>query len=77
MVLGEVAILIGAGIIIGLSAAVGTTRFIASFLYGMKPNDPWIFSAAAATLAVTAVLAGFLPARKASRLDPMDALREE
>jgi putative ABC transport system permease protein len=77
MVLTEVAILIGVGIIIGLGAAVGTTRFVASFLYGMKPNDPWIFAAAAATLAVTAVLAGFLPARKASRLDPMDALREE
>jgi predicted permease len=77
MVLGEVAILIGIGLVIGLGAAMGTTRFIASFLYGMKPNDPWTLSLAAAVLALAAVLAGFVPARRASRLDPMNVLREE
>jgi ABC-type antimicrobial peptide transport system permease subunit len=43
----------------------------------MKPNDPWTLSIAAGVLALVAALAGFLPARRASRLDPMTALREE
>jgi putative ABC transport system permease protein len=77
MVLGEVAFLIGVGLAIGLGAAIATTRFIASFLYGMKANDPWTIFLAAAVLALVAALAGFLPARRASRLDPMNALREE
>jgi predicted permease len=77
MVLGEVAFLIGVGLAIGLGAAIATTRFIDSFLYGMKANDPWTIFLAAAVLALVAALAGFLPARRASRLDPMNALREE
>jgi ABC-type antimicrobial peptide transport system permease subunit len=77
MVLGEVAILIAIGLVIGLGAAIGTTRFVESFLYGMKPNDPWTLSLSAGVLALVAAMAGFLPARRASRLDPMAALREE
>ena len=76
-VLGEVAIQIGIGLAIGLAATIGTTRFIARFLYGVKANDPWTLSLAAAMLALVAAVAGFLPAHRASRLDPMDALREE
>ncbi len=77
MVLREVAILIGVGLAIGLVVASGTTRFVESFLYGMKANDPWTLFLAAAVLAFAALLAGFLPARRASRLDPMTALRDE
>ncbi len=77
MVLREVAILIGMGLAIGLSAAIGTTRFVASFLYGLKANDPWTLAVAAGLLTLVAALAGFLPARAASRLEPMNALREE
>jgi predicted permease len=77
MVLGEVAVLGAAGLGIGLGAAIGATRFLASFLYGMKPNDPWTLSLSAGVLALVAALAGFLPARRASRLDPMAALRDE
>jgi predicted permease len=77
MILREVAILIGFGLAIGLAAAIATTRFVESFLYGVKPNDPWTVSLAACILALVAALAGFLPARRASRLDPMTALREE
>jgi ABC-type antimicrobial peptide transport system permease subunit len=77
MVLGEVALLIGIGLVIGLGAAMATTRFVASFLYGIKSNDPWTLSLAAGVLALVAALAGFLPALRASRLDPMTALREE
>jgi putative ABC transport system permease protein len=77
MVLGEVAILISVGLVIGLVATLATTRFVASFLYGIKSNDPWMVSLASLVLALVAALSGFLPARRASRLDPMAALREE
>jgi predicted permease len=77
MVLREVAILIGTGLAIGLCAAMGATRFVASFLYGTKANDPWTLALGAGFLALVAALAGFLPARRASRLEPMNALREE
>jgi len=77
MVLREVAVLIGLGIVIGLGAAIGTTRFVDSFLYGVKANDPWTLCGAAGILALVAALAGFVPARRASKLDPMTALRDE
>jgi predicted permease len=77
MVLREVAILIGTGLAIGLGAAIGATRLIASFLYGTKANDPWTLTLAVAVLALVAAVAGFLPARSAARLDPMSALRDE
>lgn len=76
-VLGEVAILIGIGLAIGLVATIGATHLIASLLYGVKANDPRTLSLAAGTLASVAAVAGFLPAHRASRIDPMDALREE
>jgi predicted permease len=77
MVLREVAILIGIGLAIGTAAALATTRFLVSFLYGIKSTDPLILFAAAAVLASVAAIAGYYPARQASRLDPMAALREE
>ena len=77
MILREVALLIGVGLAIGLAAALATTRFISSFLYGIKSTDPLTLSLAAATLALVATVAGYLPARRASRQDPMTALREE
>ena len=77
MVLREVAILIGVGLAIGIAVSLATTRFIASFLYGIKSNDTMTLFLAAAVLALVAALAGYLPARRASRLDPMAALREE
>jgi putative ABC transport system permease protein len=77
MVLREVALLIGIGLAIGLGATPGASRLIAGFLYGTKPNEPWTISLAAFVLAAVAILAGFPPAYRASRLDPMKALREE
>ncbi|HUB80290.1 MAG TPA: ABC transporter permease [Bryobacteraceae bacterium] len=77
MVLGEVAILIAAGLTLGLAAALFSTRLLAGFLYRLAPNDPSTLAMACLVLAAAAALAGFLPARRAAKLDPMTALREE
>ena len=65
------------GIIIGLAAAFGLTRFVRSMLYGLEPTDPATFIPAAVLLLAIAVAAGYGPARRASRIDPMQALRHE
>jgi ABC-type antimicrobial peptide transport system permease subunit len=75
--MGEVALLSAIGVAIGLGTALAAARFVASFLYGVKPNDPLTFSLAVALLAAAASLAGYLQARRASRLEPLAALREE
>jgi putative ABC transport system permease protein len=77
MVLREVSILIGVGLVVGFGAALAATRLVASFLYGLQPNDPWTLGTAAAIVAMVAGSAGYLPARRASRLDLMTAIREE
>ncbi len=77
LVLRQTMLLVVIGVIIGLSVALGATRLIASFLYGLTPNDPLTIALAALLLLVVAALAGYLPARRASRVDPMVALRHE
>jgi macrolide transport system ATP-binding/permease protein len=77
MVLREVLALAAVGLAIGMATALGTSKFVASFLYGMKHNDPLALTLAVATLLGAALLAGYLPARKASRIDPTTALRHE
>ena len=75
--IGEVLILIFIGLAAGFAATLATTRFVSTFLYGLTPNDPRTLGSAAVVLAIVAIFAGYLPARRASRLDPMAALREE
>jgi macrolide transport system ATP-binding/permease protein len=77
MVLREVCVLAALGLAIGLPAAFGASRFIESFLFAMKPNDPRALAAAVAILLGAALVAGYGPARRASRVDPMVALRHE
>ena len=77
MVLREVAVLAAAGLAIGLPAAYAASHLVDSFLFGMKPTDPLAISLAVVTLVAAAIVAGYAPARRASRIDPMVALRHE
>jgi ABC-type antimicrobial peptide transport system permease subunit len=77
IVLREVLALAAAGLVIGLAAAWATTHFIASFLFGTKPNDPLTTVVSVAILAAAGLAAGYTPAWRASRIDPMTALRNE
>jgi macrolide transport system ATP-binding/permease protein len=77
MILREVGLLSAFGLLVGLTAAYQTTTFLKSFLFGIKPNDPIAIGASVAILIACAILAGYLPAFRASRIDPMVALRNE
>jgi predicted permease len=77
LVLREALTLVVIGLIVGLIASLGLTKTAESLLYELKPNDPLTITLAILLLAGVAIFAGFLPARRAARVDPMVALREE
>ncbi|HVS81351.1 MAG TPA: ABC transporter permease [Pyrinomonadaceae bacterium] len=77
MVLKESLLLVGAGLVIGVPAAWGAAHLISSQLFGLNPSDPATLSMAVVLLTLVAALAGYIPARKASRVDPLVALRYE
>jgi ABC-type antimicrobial peptide transport system permease subunit len=77
MVLRESLLLVLIGAIIGIPTALAAGRLVAALLFGVSPTDPATLAIATLLLTVVAVLAAWLPARRASRLDPMSALRYE
>jgi len=77
LVLREAAVLAGIGIVAGLGAAMLLVRYVQAQLYGLSATDPRTLVAAAAVLGVIALLAGYVPARRATAIDPMLALRTE
>ena len=77
LVLAHGAGLAGAGIGIGLAGALGVTRFLRAMLYGVSPFDPMSFVAVTFVLSAIALLASCVPARRAARVDPVEALRQD
>jgi ABC-type antimicrobial peptide transport system permease subunit len=77
MVLREVLLLAAVALAISLPAAFGASKLVKAFLFGLEPHDPAALAGAAVTLLLAVTLAGFVPARTASLIDPMAALRHE
>jgi len=77
LVLRQAMVLTGCGVVMGLGLAMATTRFLANSLYGVTPLDPPTFAASAALMLVVATTASCVPARQATKVDPLVALRAE
>jgi len=76
-VLREALVLVVIGLVVGVVVSLAVTKTAESLLYELKPNDSLTIVSATLLLAAVAVVAGYLPARRAARVDPMVALREE
>ena len=77
LVMAEVAILTAIGVVIAIPAALALTRYVRAQLYGIVPNDPMSIALASLVLISVALLAGYIPAERATRVDPIRALRYE
>ena len=77
MVLRRGAALIAGGIGVGLFASFALTRFLASQIWGVSATDPWTFAAVSALVVAAGLAASYVPARRATRVDPLVALRYE
>jgi ABC-type antimicrobial peptide transport system permease subunit len=73
----EVLLLLAVGLALGLPAGLALGQYVASQLYGIQPNDPWMAGSTMVLLAVVSIAAGLIPAHRASRIDPIMALRCE
>jgi ABC-type antimicrobial peptide transport system permease subunit len=77
MILRESLFLLGIGVMIGVPATLAATRLVGSQLFGLTPTDPPTFVTAILAISLVALLAAYFPARRATRVDPMVALRDE
>ena len=77
MVLAETVLIVAAGVLVGLPTAWAASRLLTHQLYGLSPHDPLTIAAAGGVILAITLLAGYLPARRASRVEPMVALRCE
>ena len=77
MVLRETLMLAGVGMCVGIPAALAVAQALRAMLYGLQPADPRVLAAAVGIVVGVALLAGFLPARRAATVDPITALRSE
>jgi len=77
MVIGRAMLLVGAGIAAGAAGAFALSKYLKSLLFEVKPGDPWTYASIAIILATVALAASLVPARRATRVDPMIALRYE
>jgi hypothetical protein len=77
LVLKDVAVLTGLGLLLGVGISIATGRFVASMLYGLTPDDPSALTIAAVLLILVSIVAGYIPARRATRIDPIECLRSE
>ena len=77
MVLVQGGCLAVAGLLLGLAGALGLRRILAGLLFGIQPTDPVVFVAVAALVALVSLVACYLPARRAARVDPLTAFRYE
>ena len=77
LVVRQGATLVGIGLLVGLAAAVASGHLLASLLYGVSTTDPFTLAIVAVLLGAVALIASYLPARRATRIDPLAALREE
>jgi ABC-type antimicrobial peptide transport system permease subunit len=77
MILRQGLVLVTVGVVTGVAAAAGVTRLLAGLLYQVRPTDPFTFALAAGLLILVGTLACLIPARRATHVDPMEALRNE
>jgi putative ABC transport system permease protein len=77
LIVGDVGVLLAIGLVMGFAGSLALGRSITSLLYGVRPNDPAQLAGAAAVLVIGAMIAAYLPARRAATMDPMSALRQE
>ena len=77
MVLRQSLALLGGGLLLGIPAAAASSRLVESLLFGLSLRDPFVFTAASVVMVVVGLVAAYVPARRASRIDPLVALRAE